>query len=120
MRTLLIAFGILAILGVSSCASYNQERSAAAGAALGGGAGAIIGHQFGQRDAGALIGGALGGTAGLFHGQNEDARQDNRRYGGGPRSGGGDDFRNPYSQPDQKYCRGRWTWDAPSAYWLCQ
>ncbi len=118
MKSLIILLGVLALFTASSCASYNQERGAATGALLGGGAGAVIGHQFGKRDAGALLGATLGAAGGLLHGQNQDRLQS---YGaGGPRRSPNDDFRNPYRRPDQQYCRGQWVWDAPSAYWLCK
>ncbi|MBI5814276.1 MAG: glycine zipper 2TM domain-containing protein [Nitrospinae bacterium] len=122
-----------------ACASPNQQRDAAVGAALGAGAGAIIGHQYGEggRDKGALIGAAVGGAAGLMHGQQEDAMSrpaagaqqqqpmaaPGYRPGpppGGPQSPGGDDFRNPYRMPNPQLCRGQWVWDPGAGFWVCR
>ncbi len=115
---------VLLLLGVGACASYNQQRGTAAGAAIGAGSGAIIGNQFGKggRDRGALIGAVTGGMAGLLYGQREDALGG---QGHGSRNnviqrGGGDDFRNPYRAPSPSYCRGQWVWDSGSGYWICQ
>ncbi|MBI4665729.1 MAG: glycine zipper 2TM domain-containing protein [Nitrospinae bacterium] len=133
----LILAGIIAISSFA-CATERQERSAITGAALGAGAGAIIGHQFGEggRDTGALIGGALGGATGLMYGQEEDARLQQQSGAPGPRGyqgrpvppgpgprgpqGGGDDFRNPYRMPSPQYCRGQWVWDPGAGYWQCR
>lgn len=118
MRNILTILVLIGFLGIGACATANQEQGAATGAIIGSGAGAIIGHQFGKRDAGALLGAALGGATGLFYGQGQDSMQNNR--GGRSATAPNDDFRNPYKQPDQKYCNGQWAWDARSAYWLCR
>lgn len=139
MKTSLLVLATVLAVFMGACATPNQERSAVVGTALGAGAGAIIGHQFGEggRDTGALIGGALGAAAGLSHGQEEDARNAGAQRpvapppppppGPGPRMmgrpaphPGGDDFRNPYLMPNPQFCAGQWVWDPRGGYWQCR
>ena len=125
-KKLLVLAAVVAVFA-GACASENQQKSTAIGAALGAGSGAIIGHQFGEggRDKGALIGGAIGATTGLLYGAQED-RDRNAQYQGGqqqmgrqPGSGGGE-FSNPYQMPNPQYCGHQWVWDAPSGHWMCR
>ena len=73
MRYTLITAALMAGLAASGCAIVPTRDHASRGAMLGAGAGAVIGHQYGDggRDKGALIGGVLGYTAGLFYEQKE-------------------------------------------------
>ncbi len=127
----LLLLAITAIFTMTACATTVQERAALNGGLIGAGAGAIIGHQFGNggRDKGALIGAALGSTAGLFYGGQQQGNMANRNMaptqygqnrGYGQRTAGGDDFRNPYKMPDARYCNGRWDWEPASSYWICR
>lgn len=76
----------VASLVFASCAAGpNTQAGALTGAALGGVAGAIIGNNVGDGDAGtgALIGAAVGGAAGAAAGNNKDRQQGHiqgRRY----------------------------------------
>jgi uncharacterized protein YcfJ len=121
MKRTIMALGLaLLMIGSSACATapptINQQNAAVTGAALGAGAGAIIGHQFGDggRDTGALIGGVIGAMSGLDYGMRQDGMRGNNVQQGG------DEFRNPYRVPDQRYCNGAWTWDPFTGYWLCR
>lgn len=142
MKTNLVVLASVLAVFIGACATPTQERSAVVGGALGAGAGAIIGHQFGEggRDTGALIGGALGATTGLLYGQEEDSRNAATQYPSvappapPPPPGGpvprpmnrpaphprGDDFRNPYLMPNPQFCAGQWIWDARGGYWQCR
>lgn len=51
-------------LGLSSCATYEQQRAATTGAVLGGVAGAVIGSDSGRAVEGAAIGAAVGAVTG--------------------------------------------------------
>lgn len=60
-----------ALFAVSACAGMTpSERSAAAGAAIGGAAGAIIGEDAGS----AALGAVVGGAAGWYLGCREEGR----------------------------------------------
>jgi len=60
-------------LSMVGCASMGStEKGAITGAAIGGAAGAIIGHQSGNTAAGAIIGAAVGGAAGAYIGNYMD------------------------------------------------
>lgn len=60
-------------LWLAGCASMGStEKGAITGAAIGGAAGAIIGHQTGNTAAGAIIGAAVGGAAGAYIGNYMD------------------------------------------------
>lgn len=141
MKTRLLMLAAVATIFASACASQNQQKSTALGAAVGAGSGAIIGHQFGEggRDKGALIGGAIGATTGLLYGAQEDrdmnAQQPvsqaqyqgggQRHYQGGQHMGhqassGGGELSNPYQMPNPQYCGHQWVWDAPSGHWMCR
>ncbi|MBI1188535.1 MAG: hypothetical protein GC206_14585 [Alphaproteobacteria bacterium] len=66
-----------AMLAVSACTTTgNVERNAAGGALIGGAAGAIIGNNTGEGDAGqgAAIGAAVGAAAGAVRGYSQDQR----------------------------------------------
>jgi outer membrane protein OmpA-like peptidoglycan-associated protein len=68
---------LLLVVSVSAamvgCASLGgTEKGAITGAAIGGAAGAIIGHQSGNTAAGAIIGAAVGGAAGAYIGNYMD------------------------------------------------
>lgn len=69
----LVAFSIVSPFLVSGCASMSQTEE---GAAIGGGAGAvlggIIGNQTGSTARGAIIGAAVGGAAGAIIGRRMD------------------------------------------------
>lgn len=135
MKTKLLVLAAVLVVFAGACASQNQQKSTAIGAAVGAGSGAIIGHQFGEggRDKGALIGGAIGATTGLLYGAQEDRDMNAQRpvsspqYQGGqqtmghqaPSSGGGD-FSNPYQAPNPQYCGHQWVWDAPAGHWMCR
>jgi len=72
-----LATGVISM----GCAILPAHDNPARGAMLGAGAGAVIGHQYGNggRDKGALIGGVLGYTAGLFYDQKEREIQNQYR-----------------------------------------
>lgn len=129
MKTRLVVLAALLLAFSSACASQNQQRTTALGAALGAGSGAIIGHQFGEggRDRGALIGGAIGATTGLFYGAQED-RDANAQYHGGAQqtmgyqapAGNGGALSNPYQMPNPQYCGSQWTWNTQAEHWVCR
>jgi uncharacterized protein YcfJ len=135
MKTGLLVLAAVFVVFASACASQNQQRTTAVGAAVGAGSGAIIGHQFGEggRDKGALIGGAIGATTGLLYGAQEDRDMNSnqsapppQQYQGGqggqqmaPGSGGGG-LNNPYQMPNPQYCGGQWTWNAQGGHWMCR
>ena len=65
MKNILFAISVSAMLGLSSCATNpSMTQSTVVGGALGAGAGAIIGNQFGNAGAGVAIGAAAGGLLG--------------------------------------------------------
>jgi uncharacterized protein YcfJ len=83
MKLASIAFAsIVSVTMLSSCvgpAGQNTVNGAAAGALLGGGAGAIIGHNsHGRTASGALIGAGTGALIGGALGNQQDER--NRQY----------------------------------------
>lgn len=141
MKTKLLVLATLVLVFAGACASENQQKSTAIGAALGAGSGAIIGHQYGEggRDKGALIGGAIGATTGLLYGAQEDRDRNvqhqggqqqyqggQQQYQGGQqnmgrqRGSGAGEFTNPYQAPNPQYCGHQWVWDAPSGHWMCR
>lgn len=67
------AFGALALIQLSACASWrNRERGAVVGAAAGGVVGGVIGNQTGSTARGAIIGAVVGGTIGAVIGHQMD------------------------------------------------
>ncbi len=69
---------ILAItLGLSACATVEQERATTRGGLIGAAAGAAIGSTHGRTVEGALIGGALGAAAGAV--LEDNSTRTNRR-----------------------------------------
>lgn len=134
MKKPLLVLTALILVFSSACASQNQQKTTAIGAAVGAGSGAIIGHQYGEggRDKGALIGGAIGATTGLLYGAQED-RDANAHYpasqpqyqGGNnqgyqPPAGSGGALNNPYQMPNPQYCGSQWTWNAQAGHWICR
>lgn len=66
---------VLAVAGISSCASMNRTgKGAVIGGTAGGVAGAIIGNATGSTARGAIIGAIVGGSAGAIIGHRMDAR----------------------------------------------
>ncbi|MCA9114687.1 MAG: hypothetical protein KDA79_06340 [Planctomycetaceae bacterium] len=64
----------LTSLVLVGCQNLNKtQKGAALGTAAGAGLGAIIGHQTGNRDLGALIGAGVGGVGGALVGNAQDA-----------------------------------------------
>ena len=75
MRTFKLFTLALIILSLAACASperKNTAKGAGIGVAVGAGVGAILGHQSGNRDKGALFGAALGGVIGAGIGDHLD------------------------------------------------
>jgi outer membrane lipoprotein SlyB len=77
MACVLIAALTLPLL--PACNTTPTQEGAVAGAALGAGAGAIIGHQQGKQGEGALIGAAAGALAGALIGDQVDERRNSRQ-----------------------------------------
>lgn len=77
MKKTMIAVAGAGLLAAACTSTGAVERNAAAGAALGGLAGAVVGNNVGAGDAGtgAAIGAALGGAAGAVRGYGQDQRQ---------------------------------------------
>jgi len=73
-------FGAICVVVIGCQNMNNTEKGAVVGGAGGAGLGAIIGHQVGHRDAGALIGGAAGALMGGMAGQAEDAEEEREMY----------------------------------------
>jgi len=73
MHKLLIA---MLALGLSACATYEQQRAATTGAVVGGVAGAVIGSDSGRAVEGAAIGAVIGGVTGAVI-----SAPRNQRYG---------------------------------------
>ncbi len=72
-------FALLATtaIALSGCQNMNKtQQGAALGAGLGGLAGAILGHQTGNRELGALIGAGTGAVAGGLVGNAKDANDE--------------------------------------------
>jgi len=64
---------LLALVGLTGCASMNNtEKGTAVGAGAGGVIGGVIGNQTGSTARGAIIGAVLGGTAGAIIGKRMD------------------------------------------------
>ncbi len=64
---------LAAAVTLPACASLNHtQRGAVIGAAAGGTAGAVIGHQVGSTAKGAIVGAAVGGAAGAIIGHQMD------------------------------------------------
>jgi len=85
---------LLASLTFCSCRATYQERSAARGALIGAGAGALIGAASGNAGKGALIGAAAGGLAGSVHGHRR-VHHHRRSY----HPGFGTSYYSPYTRP---------------------
>lgn len=64
----------LCLIGIFAGCTTTQ-KSTGIGAAAGAGLGAIIGHQSGNRDKGALIGGAVGALGGYAVGKNKEEKK---------------------------------------------
>ncbi|MBL4759861.1 MAG: glycine zipper family protein [Mariprofundaceae bacterium] len=67
---------VMLILGLSACATYEQQRAATTGAVAGGVAGAVIGAGSGRAVEGAAIGAVIGGVTGAVISEPR-----NQRYG---------------------------------------
>jgi uncharacterized protein YcfJ len=82
MKSSLLAItSVLAAISLSNCAAPvgpNTQRGLAAGALLGAGVGAIIGHQTGSAGQGAMVGAATGGAAGGLFGNAADQERGGR------------------------------------------
>ena len=63
----------LIVMMVAGCTT--TQKSTGVGAVAGAGLGAIIGHQSGNRDKGALIGGALGAAGGYAVGRQMEEKK---------------------------------------------
>ncbi len=73
IRSSIIAMGLIVTLLGSGCSSLNKtQKGAAIGAGAGGVVGALIGRSAGNTALGAIIGGAVGGTAGALIGHKMD------------------------------------------------
>ena len=70
---------VLALILSFCVACTNTQRGAAIGAAAGGTAGAIIGHQKGETAAGAAIGAGAGGVAGALGGEAYDRHKEKKQ-----------------------------------------
>jgi len=94
----LLTVGAMASASLVGCNTTPTQDGAVAGAAIGAGAGAIIGHQSGKQGEGALIGAGVGAITGALIGDQVDERRDGRaaRQASAPP---------PASQPSQ---RGHW------------
>ena len=72
-RQSVLAVSLLALLGVSGCASMNRkEQGAVIGAATGAAAGGLIGRANGGTAKGAILGAVVGGTVGAVIGHQMD------------------------------------------------
>lgn len=78
MNKLAFVLGLICLVPFFAGCSNAQEK-ASAGAVLGGIAGAIIGHQSGERDKGIAIGAASGTVLGYILGNEEDKAEQNRQ-----------------------------------------
>ena len=81
-KPLMITASSLGLLALGACTTTgNVERNAAAGAVIGGVAGAVIGNNTGSGDAGdgAAIGAVIGGAAGAYKGYRDDKDQELRK-----------------------------------------
>jgi len=84
MKLFLVSLSTIAALGLSSCATNpSMTRSTALGGAVGGGAGAIIGNQFGNAGAGLAIGAASGALIGNSRAYRQREREQMRDYNKG-------------------------------------
>jgi outer membrane protein OmpA-like peptidoglycan-associated protein len=73
IRNSIVAVGLIVSLLGSGCSSFNKtQKGAAIGAGAGGVVGALIGRSAGNTALGAIIGGAVGGTAGALIGHKMD------------------------------------------------
>jgi len=59
---------LLLLFGLSSCATYEQQRAASTGAMIGGAAGAVLGAESDRVLEGAAIGAAIGAVTGAVTG----------------------------------------------------
>jgi outer membrane protein OmpA-like peptidoglycan-associated protein len=73
-----VALSVL-IVAQMGCGLSSKIKGGAIGAAAGGAAGAVIGHQFDNTAAGAIIGAAIGGTAGALIGRHMDKQAEEMR-----------------------------------------
>jgi len=71
MNSRSLVFVVLSVILVFSGCTTTQ-KGAATGAVVGGGLGAIIGHQSGKTGAGAAVGAAVGGIGGAIVGEQLD------------------------------------------------
>jgi LSD1 subclass zinc finger protein len=69
MRVASLILAIVFVVGLFGC-TY-EEKTAGTGAAIGGVAGAIIGHQSGETATGALIGATVGALGGYLYGKHK-------------------------------------------------
>jgi len=71
---------IIMILGLSSCATYEQQRITTTGAMIGGATGALIGAESDKVVEGAVMGAAIGAVAGaiILDSQHREYRQVNQ------------------------------------------
>jgi outer membrane protein OmpA-like peptidoglycan-associated protein len=73
IKNSIVAVGLIVSLLGSGCSSFNKtQKGAAIGAGAGGVVGALIGRSAGNTALGAIIGGAVGGTAGALIGHKMD------------------------------------------------
>lgn len=76
MRKLSTMMFLGLLIVVSGCTT--TQKGTGIGAAAGAGLGAIIGHQSGNRDKGALIGGAIGALGGYAVGKKMEANKEKK------------------------------------------
>ena len=72
-KSLLLTVGAISV-SVLLCGCTATEKGAGTGALVGGGLGAVIGHQSGHGAEGALIGAAVGGLTGAAIGNDQEKR----------------------------------------------
>lgn len=81
LKPIILTAASASLLALGACTSTgNVERNAAAGAVIGGVAGAVIGNNTGSGDAGngAAIGAVIGGAGGAYKGYRDDKDQELR------------------------------------------
>lgn len=78
----IVALAGAGLLAAACTQSGNIERNAAAGALIGGAAGAVIGNNVGDGNAGrgAAIGAAVGAAAGAVRGSEQDRANQQRHW----------------------------------------
>lgn len=82
MKKLTVSLSSLALLGLASCTSY-QQQGALVGGLLGAGAGALLGDDHQDVVAGAAVGAGVGVAGAAVH-ENEMRRRNAGRYGNQP------------------------------------